>query len=89
MCRKAIGLDPANTEAYYLLGVILDASGEAERAEECLSRAVYLDGRHYEAILHLSLLKRRRGDLGGAEALRRRAARIDRRERETRGESSV
>ncbi len=89
LCRKAIGLDPANTEAHYLLGVILDASGEAERAEESLGRAVYLDGRHYEAILPLSLLKRRRGDLGGAEALRRRAARIDRRERERRESSSA
>ncbi len=87
LCQKVVEFDPVNTEAHYLLGVILDASGEAERAEQCLSRAIYLDGRHYEAILHLSLLKRRRGDLGGAEALRRRAARIDHRDRENWGQS--
>jgi chemotaxis protein methyltransferase WspC len=40
-----------------------------------LRRAVYLDPRHEQALLHLAFLRARRGDEAEAERLRRRATR--------------
>ena len=76
VCEACLRLDPANPQVHFLLGVILEAAGDAARAETALTRAVYLDAEHYEAILHLGLLRARRGDAAGAEALRQRAARL-------------
>jgi chemotaxis protein methyltransferase WspC len=55
---------------------VLHGLGNLRRAEECFTRAIYLDERCYDAVVHLSLIKEHRGDSAGAEVLRRRAARI-------------
>jgi chemotaxis protein methyltransferase WspC len=61
--------------AYCLLGVILQASGQAVRAEEQFRKAVYLDPGHEESLTHLALLAERRGDATAAANYRRRAGR--------------
>jgi len=76
MCEQLLLDDKANGNAYCLLGTVLHGMGNLERAEKCFSRAIYLDERCYDAVVHLSLIKEHRGDSEGAEVLRRRAARI-------------
>ncbi len=76
MCERLLVDDKANAGAYCLLGAVMHGLGNLRRAEECFVRAIYLDEHCYEAVVHLSLIKEHRGDLVGAEVLRRRAARI-------------
>jgi chemotaxis protein methyltransferase WspC len=76
MCEQLLVEDAVNAEVYCLLGAVLHGLGNLRHAEECFNRAVYLDERCYDAVVHLSLIKEHRGDSAGAEVLRRRAARI-------------
>ena len=76
VCERLLLADAANPYAYCLLGTVLHGMGNLGRAEECFTRAIYLDEHCHDAVLHLSLIKEHRGDLAGAEVLRRRAARI-------------
>jgi chemotaxis protein methyltransferase WspC len=64
-----------NAPAFHLMGVILQAAGDRDRAERCFHKAVYLDPGHDEALLALALLADRRGDASAASAFRRRAER--------------
>jgi len=76
MCQGLLKENPPLAEAHFLLGVIRTAAGQVQAAEECLNRALYLDADFYEALIHLSLLKARRGDETGAACLRRHAERV-------------
>ncbi len=76
MCRDLLQSHPQLAQAHFLLGVIRTAEGQVQAAEECLNRALYLDAEYYDALIHLSLLKARRGDEEGAARLRRRAERV-------------
>lgn len=76
MCHDLLKECPQLAEAHLLLGVIRTAEGQVQAAEECLNHALYLDADCYEALMHLSLLKARRGDEAGAERLRRHAERV-------------
>jgi chemotaxis protein methyltransferase WspC len=62
--------------AYFLLGLIAQAAGHRDRAEGHYLKAVYLDPQHDEALLALALLSRRKGDIAGEAAYRRRAGRV-------------
>ena len=66
---------PADAAGHALHGTIRQALGELAAAEDAFNRAVYLEPAHYEALVHLALLRERRGDAAGAAHLRRRAAR--------------
>ena len=61
--------------AYLLLGLVRQAAGREDLAEESLAKAVYLDPQNAEALALLALLKERRGDTTTARRLRERAAR--------------
>ena len=76
MCQGLLKENPQLAKAHFLLGVIQTAAEQVQAAEECLNRALYLDADCYEALIHLSLLKARRGDEAGAERLRRHAERV-------------
>ncbi|MCX6991861.1 MAG: tetratricopeptide repeat protein [Kiritimatiellaeota bacterium] len=76
MCQDLLKENPSLAEAHFLLGLIRTAEGQIQAAEESLNRALYLDADFYEALIHLSLLKARRGDEAGAERLRRHAGRV-------------
>lgn len=81
ICERLLWEEGANADAYCLLGIVLHGLGNAQRAEECFNRAIYLDERCYDAVVHLSLIREHRGDSASAEVLRRRAARIQRQTR--------
>jgi chemotaxis protein methyltransferase WspC len=50
-------------------------AGDAAAAERAFTRALYLDPRHFDALIHMLALAERRGDAAGAANYRRRAAR--------------
>jgi len=76
LCQDLLQENPQLAEAHFMLGVIRAAAGQVQAAEECLNRSLYLDADFYDALIHLSLLKARRGDEAGAERLRRHAKRV-------------
>jgi chemotaxis protein methyltransferase WspC len=74
-CQRHLGQNGLNPSAYYLMGMICQAAGSHQQAEECFRKTVYLDPRHGEALLALALLAERRGDHAAADRLRRRVPR--------------
>ena len=76
LCEKHLGLDAFSAEAYYLLAVIREAQGYILFSQELLQRALYLDPKHYQALIHLAGHAERQGDLVAAAAYRARAKRL-------------
>ena len=73
MCEQHLRQKGLTAPAYYLMGMICQATGDRRRAEDCFQKTVYLDPRHDEALLALALLAERRGDQNAAAGFRRRA----------------
>ncbi|HUS67338.1 MAG TPA: CheR family methyltransferase [Kofleriaceae bacterium] len=73
LCDEHLRAVP-DAPGYALLGTIRQADGRLEDAEAMFSRALYCDPGHYESLVHLALLRERRGDRAGAEQFKRRAA---------------
>ncbi|MFL9897843.1 chemotaxis protein CheR [Paraburkholderia fungorum] len=64
-----------HADAFYLLGVLADASGDTNLARGHYRKALYLDPRHTEALAHLATLLELQGDRNGARLLMERASR--------------
>jgi chemotaxis protein methyltransferase WspC len=64
-----------HADAFYLLGVLADATGETNVARVQYRKAIYLDPRHTEALAHLATLLELEGDRAGARLLMQRASR--------------
>ena len=77
LCERIIRDQPPGAEAYCLLGLIHQASDRLHDAEACYLKAVYLDPRCVEALVHLGLCYARRGDETRAALIRDRARRIE------------
>lgn len=75
-CERILVNSGASAEAYCLLGVVRKASGDADAALECFTKALYLDQGHYESLVHMALLLEQRGDRTSAANFRRRADRV-------------
>jgi len=67
----------SNADAYYLLGVVYEASSKQELAESMLRKSIYLAPNHTEALVHLALHVERNGNNEEALSLRRRAERAE------------
>ena len=76
LVERVISEGGADARAFFLLGLIRQAAGDRERAEAHFLKAIYLDGRHDEALLALALLARRKGDVAAEAVYRRRAERV-------------
>ncbi len=76
-CGEVIAAGKANAEIFYLSGLIHEEMGQTEASEAHLLKAVYLDPRHHEALLHLSLLYHRKGDAVRAKLYRDRTQRTE------------
>jgi len=68
------GLGPA-PEVFFLMGMLHQSAGDADRAEGCFHKTLYLDPSHEEALLSLALLASQRGDQRMADTYRQSAAR--------------
>ena len=62
--------------AFYLLGLVRSATGNQTEAETYYRQALYLDSNHYDALIHLALLKDEQGDAAAAQVLHNRARRL-------------
>jgi len=76
LVRAHLGQGTLDAGAHFLLGIIHQAAGDRPAAEAELTKAVYLDPEHDEALLALALLARRKGDVAAEALFRRRADRV-------------
>ncbi len=76
LCETYLSQHRTHANAYVLLGEILQSAGQEEQAEKCFQKAVYLEPQHYDALMHLVLLKEYQGDFTNASALRQRIQRL-------------
>ena len=67
---------PSGT-AFYLMGLVRDATGNQHEAVSYYRKALYLEPNHGEAQIHLALLMEKQGDTAGAQVLRNRARRLE------------
>ena len=61
VCDAHLDLHGPSAEAYCLLGLVRENGGQADEAEACYRKALYLDPRHSDAVTRLALLVERRG----------------------------
>jgi chemotaxis protein methyltransferase WspC len=78
-CEDHIRTAAPSAAAFYLLGVIREATEARGAAAAAYRKALYLDPDHYEAMVHLALFHERQGDAAGARTLNERAHRLARR----------
>lgn len=78
-CENHLNTGSPSPRAYYLLGLVRDATGNAPGAIEAYRKVLYLDPNHYETLIHLALLLEAQGDDRGARVLNDRAHRLAKR----------
>lgn len=76
LCEAFLDRGAPCSQALYLLGLVRDAQGDGPGAEAFYRKALYLDPRHYEALVQLSLVRKRAGDEMEAKLLQERAGRL-------------
>jgi chemotaxis protein methyltransferase WspC len=77
LCRRLLHESGENAEVHFLLGLVHEASDRLGPAEDCFRRALYLDPDQPDALLHMSLLLDRKGEMERAAALRDRLRRLE------------
>jgi len=80
-CEEYLQRNGSSGQAFYLMGLVRDATGNSTEAVNFYRRCLYLEPDHSEAQIHLALLMERLGDAAGAQVLRNRAQRLARRTR--------
>lgn len=79
LCEAHLSQHGPSAEAFYLLGLMKDA-GDDPLAITFYRKALYLEPRHYEALVHVALWLEKNGDPAGARPFKRRAERAQPRE---------
>ena len=77
LCEQFLHEHPSSAEAYCLLGLIHQASDRLDAAEAGYLKALYLNPRCVEALVHLGLYYERRGDAVKAMRFKQRAQRME------------
>jgi chemotaxis protein methyltransferase WspC len=75
LAQAFVSAQGPNAEAFYLLGLIVDARGRSAEASAFYRKSLYLDPAHYEALAHLAMLLDAAGDKAAARRLMLRAER--------------
>jgi chemotaxis protein methyltransferase WspC len=76
ICEISLREEGPSARAFHLLALIRDGVGDQNLASEYYRKALYLEPDHFEALIHLALLKDKCGDSVGAKALKNRARRL-------------
>ena len=76
-CEEHLRRCGPSATAFYLMGLVRDATGNHSEAATYYRKALYLDPNHYDAQIHLALLMEKQGDPAGAQVLRNRARRLE------------
>jgi chemotaxis protein methyltransferase WspC len=75
-CDAHLHAHGPSAKAFYVMGLVRDASGNHADAAEFYRKALYLDPRHHEALVHLAFLLDAQGDKAGAKLMNDRARRL-------------
>ncbi len=75
-CEEYISKNVISAEGYYLLGLIRQAEGKDSFAGELFRKVVYLNPRHYQALVHLAAQAELSGNWAAAAVYRSRASRV-------------
>jgi chemotaxis protein methyltransferase WspC len=73
LCEEQMREHGPSAQAFYLMGLICSADGRLYAADRCYRKALYLDEKHVDAMIHLAVLLEEQGDKRGAKRLRDRA----------------
>ena len=76
-CEEFLRTRGPSVQAYHLMGLVHDATGMHQEAEQYYRKALYLDPAHHEALIHLAFLLEKQGDAAGAQRLHLRAKRVN------------
>jgi chemotaxis protein methyltransferase WspC len=76
-CEEHLRLHGPSATAFYLMGLVRDATGNHAEAAAYYRKSLYLDANHYDAQIHLALLMEMQGDPAAAQVLRNRARRLE------------
>jgi chemotaxis protein methyltransferase WspC len=76
-CEEHLSRSGPSATAFYLMGLVRDATGNHSEAATYYRKALYLEPNHYDAQIHLALLIEKQGDLAGAQVLRNRSRRLE------------
>jgi chemotaxis protein methyltransferase WspC len=76
-CEESLRSNGPSAQAFYLMGLVRDATGSHLEATESYRKALYLDPDHYEALIHLAFLMEKQGSTAAALTLRERARRVE------------
>lgn len=76
ICLNYLSRYGAHPQIFYLLGLIQHALGKERQAENFFLKTVYLSPEHYEALIYLSLLYKKRGETEQADLFAKRAEKI-------------
>ena len=76
ICDKYLNQCGPSAQAFFLLGIIRYAADDVSQAEKLLRKALYLEPNHEEAMVLLSLLAEKKGDITEAKTLKQRIERL-------------
>ena len=82
-CEQHLRRSGPSADAFHLMGLVREASGDPAEAVSCYRKALYLDPNHGEVLIHLALLLEKVGKKAEAQLLRKRTNRLQQRSRQT------
>jgi chemotaxis protein methyltransferase WspC len=74
-CEAHLRAHGPSAQAFYVLGLVRDASGLHAAAADFYRKALYLEPTHHEALVHLGVLLAAQGDGAAAKVINARARR--------------
>jgi chemotaxis protein methyltransferase WspC len=74
-CEEYLRAHGPSAQAFHVMGLVRDASGNHAEAAELYRKALYLEPKHHEALVHLASLLESQGDKAAAKVLSARARR--------------
>ncbi|WP_031484524.1 CheR family methyltransferase [Maridesulfovibrio frigidus] len=77
LCEAKLLADGPQPDMLHLCGLLCEAQGNPVKAEEYYNKAIYLNPKHLDSLIHLSLLVETRGDKRKAAILRNRVQRAE------------
>jgi chemotaxis protein methyltransferase WspC len=77
ICERHLRQNAVDVEAHVLLGQIYQEQNLEAQAVQHFQKAVYLEPDHYQALVHLALLKEQQGETAKATILRQRLQRLE------------
>lgn len=80
LCDQLLSSGNASAEAWFLKGLVRQAQGNWDEAQRSLEKVLYLEPKHYEALVQMMRLAERSGDDRAAANYRRRAQQVASRE---------